>query len=416
MFSIVLIVLAAPVFYYSINKLYLEDIDESLAIINQEFVIKQENNFKKSEISNWNKFNRDVLILKDEKQFKTNMFFNQFIFDTIANELEPYRCIYYPIKIDSSNYLLLAKQSLVESEDLVKTIVWLFVVILSVLLIGLFFINRLVSGKVWQPFYNTLQLIEKYNIEKMENLEFEKAKIHEFNELNYAIEKLIKNSIQSYKIQKEFTEKASHEMQTPVAVFQSKLDTLLQTKDLTAEQAEIVESLYKVLTKLSILNKNLLLLAKIENNAFKTEQVVNLKDEINNILAFYKNKNIQFNTELHEPLLINAHVGIIEILLNNLISNAINHGNNKTIITLNKNQLIIENDGTIELDNNLLFKRFSKISNIHSGNGLGLSIIKEISNKYNLALDYSFENKKHKFSISTKSSIKFVEQINKIKT
>jgi len=399
MFSVGLLVLSAPVFYYSIHKLYLEDIDESLAIINQEFILKQENKLTASEISYWNKFNRDVLILKDEKQVNTNEFFNQFIFDSIANELEPYRSIYYPIKINGGNYLLLARQSLVETEDLVKTIVWLFVIILATLLIGLFVINRFVSGKIWQPFYNTLHIIEKYNIENAENAEFEKTTIYEFNELNYSIEQLIKKSFQSYKIQKEFTEKAAHEMQTPVAVFQSKLDTLLQTKDLTAEQAEIVESLYKVLAKLSRLNKNLLLLAKIENNAFKTEQVVNLADEIRNILAFYNNKNIQFNTELQVPLLVNAHVGLIEILLNNLISNAINHGNEQTIISLIGNQLLIENDGTNELDKNLLFKRFSKISNLQSGNGLGLSIIKEISNKYNWGLAYSFENKKHKFSI-----------------
>lgn len=48
-----------------------------------------------------------------------------------------------------------------------------------------------------------------------------------------------------YKTQKEFTENASHELQTPLAILKNKLDLLLQSKDLTQEQYQITEEMNK---------------------------------------------------------------------------------------------------------------------------------------------------------------------------
>ena len=79
----------------------------------------------------------------------------------------------------------------------------------------------------------------------------------------------MRNSLISYNIQKEFTENASHEMQTPLAIFQSKLDNLLQDEHLTKKQADTIQDLYNLTVRLTRLNKNLLLLARIDNNQYK---------------------------------------------------------------------------------------------------------------------------------------------------
>lgn len=81
-------------------------------------------------------------------------------------------------------------------------------------------------------------------------------------------------SLDSYRVQKEFTENASHELQTPLAIFQSKLDLLLQQQELTESQAEIIQDLYQMTSRISRLNRNLLLLAKIDNAQFaKSENI-----------------------------------------------------------------------------------------------------------------------------------------------
>src|SRR5439155_3283474 len=102
--------------------------------------------------------------------------------------------------------------------------------------------------------------------------------IHELTERNRLV----------YLSQKEFTENASHEMQTPLAVLQTKLELLMQTEPITEEQAAIISSLNDTSSRLSRLNRSLLLLTKIENNQYQeTEpvQVAEVCDKVIDLLA-----------------------------------------------------------------------------------------------------------------------------------
>ncbi len=107
---------------------------------------------------------------------------------------------------------------------------------------------RLISRRMWKPFDETLDRIEQFKLEDEKLPTLPDSDIQEFKRLNAALDTLMKNNLASYRSQKEFTENASHELQTPLAIFQSKLDLLLQQPDLTEPQAEIIQSLYQVLT------------------------------------------------------------------------------------------------------------------------------------------------------------------------
>ena len=87
--------------------------------------------------------------------------------------------------------------------------------------------------------------------------------VEELVRLTDALHKLMQKNINSYAAQKEFTENASHELQPPLAIFQTKLELLLQQPKLTAEQAYIIQDLFQMTSRLSHLNCSLLLLAKI---------------------------------------------------------------------------------------------------------------------------------------------------------
>lgn len=86
---------------------------------------------------------------------------------------------------------------------------------------------------------------------------------------------------------KEFTENAAHEMQTPIAVVLSKLELLLQDTNLKEEQEQSILQSTKALGQSSKLNKNLLLLAKIENNQFETTEESNLEEVTKKYLQFF---------------------------------------------------------------------------------------------------------------------------------
>ena len=89
-------------------------------------------------------------------------------------------------------------------------------------------------------------------------------------------EKLTQKVISDYQSLKRFTEDASHEIQTPLAVIQSKLETLMQYPDLKKDQTELINSAYVYALRISKLTQTLLLLTKIANYQFPEKRAVNL--------------------------------------------------------------------------------------------------------------------------------------------
>src|SRR5690606_26525908 len=148
---------------------------------------------------------------------------------TLNAENEPYRELNLPVSIEGKPYTYSARINLVETEDLMKSIALLFFIIISLLLIGLLLINKRLSLNLWKPFYETLQQIEQFEIDKSNQPKLTDTNIEEFNRLNQSIEKLIERNTSIYHSQREFIENAAHELQTPLAVFQAKIDTLIQS-------------------------------------------------------------------------------------------------------------------------------------------------------------------------------------------
>ena len=77
-------------------------------------------------------------------------------------------------------------------------------------------------------------------MDKSEPIQLSSTNVNEFSDLNNAITNLANTNQQVYQSQKEFTENASHKMQTPLAVLQNKIELLMQTITLTAEQTELL--------------------------------------------------------------------------------------------------------------------------------------------------------------------------------
>lgn len=298
---IVVFIIVAPFFYFSLKKLYLDDVDEALLLRKKEFMIKQLPYLNQKDIVLWNKFNRESKIFPNERLKKDSLFF-KYYYDSLDHEEEPYREINVPIVINNKPYIYSDKMNLVESEDLIESITILFLITLILLLITLFFVTKKVALVIWKPFYNTLQQIEKFEIDKMNYPTFSDTDIQEFVRLNQSILKLIEKNVAIYQQQKEFVENASHELQTPVAVIQAKMDTLLQSGDFSKKQYEIITSINENIARLTRLNKNLLLLSKIENHFYSDKQRINLNDLIKKQLDFFieqaESKDIRISTSV----------------------------------------------------------------------------------------------------------------------
>ena len=327
-YSVLILIISAPIFYYTIQKLYIREADDTLLLHKKEFLVFSASTLKQTDVSTWNRFNRNLKI-DSEKITSKEIIFTSLQFDSLDNEMEPYRELNFPINIDGKSYTYSDKISLVETEDLVQNIAVAYLLIISVLLIGLFFITKKLSQNIWKPFYDTLDQIENFEIDKTKQPEFVTTSIEEFNRLNTSIQKLIEKNTIIYKNQKEFIENAAHELQTPLAVFQAKIDTLIQHTDITKEQSEILNSLNKNVARLNRLNKNLLLLSKIENNIYHTKETISINNLIERNIDFFTEqalaKNLTIKIELVEELLIQSNPILAEIFLSNLFLNAIKH-------------------------------------------------------------------------------------------
>lgn len=213
-------------------------------------------------------------------------------------------------------------------EDIMHGVMIQFGVIILVLAAAIVLTVRFISRKLWKPFDETLLQIEGFKLENGTLPTFQDTDVKEFARLNHTMESLMRNSLASYRTQKEFTENASHELQTPLAVFQSKLDLLLQQPDLTERQAELIQSLYETANRLSRLNRNLLLLAKMDNHQYGQTEEINLTEFLKELMPFLQ--NILNDIHLHEmfmnrTLTLYANRTLLESLVNNLVVNAVRH-------------------------------------------------------------------------------------------
>lgn len=405
-FSVLVLLISAPVFYFITERLYVEETDESLLLQKQEFAEDFLPNFKISDVQIWNKYNRNVSILSSNNIGKDSLF-DKVYFDKLENENEPYRVLKAPIVIEGKNFTYLGRANMVEKEDMVISTALLFLLVIVILLIGILMINKISSKRIWKSFYDTLEQIRDFEIDKSKTPKFMPTHVEEFSQLNKSVERLIEKNTEIYNNQREFVENAAHELQTPLALFQTKIDTLIQFPDMPKEQSQLLGALNDDVSRLNRLNKNLLLLSKIENEHYLEKQPLILNNYLKKNLEFFseqaKAKNLTIVIELNGILELESNPALVEILINNLFLNAIRHNipDGKIIIITGNRSVTFSNSGNKNpLIIDKLFGRFSKADPSSQGNGLGLAIIKKIATQNNWDIAYSFENDLHNFTVT----------------
>ncbi len=321
------------------------------------------------------------------------------------NELEPYLEYSIEQKIGDNYYSIKLRQSVFENEDLVIILAFSLFVILSASFGISFYINRRINRTIWADFERNLQTIEHFNFSDKNKIELLSSDIEEFDRLNRVIESLTEKLKADYGSLKEFTENASHEIQTPLAVALLNLDEILQ-HDLSEEDFKKTLTIINALKRLSMLNQSLILLAKIENRQFMADKVISFKAEINRKIeefaALFESKKLHVELKSEQDFVLNMNSELVDLLLNNLLSNAINHNRveGNILILVYQNELKICNTGESGLlTDETIFNRFTKGNS--KSYGLGLAMVKNICDTHNLDIHYT-KDKLHCFTIRKK--------------
>jgi hypothetical protein len=325
------------------------------------------------------------------------------IFDPSQNEMEAFRELTTFSKIKDQNYRITVRALIVESEDILIAVVISYLIVILLVFIFLFYLNKSRTRKLWNPFFKNLEQMKLFSLTSKNPISLMDSDILEFSELNTEIFALTDKVRSDYKILKQFTEDVSHELQTPLAVIQAKVDTIMNGEELNDLQFEQLASIQKDIHRLKQLNKRLGLLSKIENKQFKNVKSFNLTEVLRNRI---ENFSELFPTtillESKENTILLMNVQLAEILCDNLLSNALKYAapNTPINVILEKQTLTVKNQGVrVILKPDQLFNRFYKESDEVKSTGLGLAIVKKICDLYGFSPSYSYENGEHGFNI-----------------
>lgn len=282
-----------------------------------------------------------------------------------------------------------------------------FFLITIVLCTSLLLMLRFVSRRLWAPFDDTLRKIERYNIAGSDMPEFMPTDVTEFARLNDSIVRLMQKDKDSYRIQKEFTENASHELQTPIAIIRGKLDMLMQ-EELTERQSKLVSDLYAICTRMDHMNRSLLLFAKIDNDQYRQMETIDVPEALAQMLPMYETLfsggRITIADRTRSRLTLLANRTLWECLVNNLVVNAIRHTTDPACgitIVLESGALSVVNAAQRPIAApQLLFVRFGAAGSTGTGNKLGLAIAKAVCDYHGWRIGYSYAQSRHIFTVS----------------
>lgn len=401
LFTAILLILVGTLLYYILTNITKNEITEKLV-------------HNKTRIAEQIKNNNDVIELPPVIEISALELFqvNRLIvndtvmFDPVENDVEPFRQLDAIENIHGKTYRIILRQIILEPHDYYNSIAFTIITAILLLLISLYLLNRLILRNIWRPFYYNLESIKNFALQKNKSIKLLSSNITEFSELNVSIEKLTEKANADYQSQKEFIENASHEMQTPLSVIQAKLELFLQSENLNEEQAAQIKSAYTSVQRISKLNNALLLLTKIGNNHFVQKENISIAEALEKQLLHFDDfivaTKLEVDNIMGKDITVNASRPHIEILLSNLIDNAIKHNiyQGKIKIELQGRSLVISNTGKpLTVNPYQLFERFKKGDPSSASLGLGLSISKKICDINGWQMNYTTKNEMHTFLV-----------------
>lgn len=400
---ILVIVITGVVYYFTISYILTNQVDKDLVVEENEIFDHVKLNNRLPQV-----FKSDDLKIKFEPisaDTVVRRFSNVQFYDEQENESELGRMLATSVKVNKQTYRVTIIESTVEIDYLIRMIFFITLGLIIVLLIILLLLNRLLVRKLWQPFYQTLRQIKLFNLADRNVIQPVDTRIDEFHDLNNEVAAMSQRVLYDYQSLKSFTENASHELMTPLAVIISKLEILMQDDDVTEKQGALIGEAYATVDRLKKLSRSMLLLSRIENKLMSDLENIDLCEFIRNkIIEFQEllaDREITLQDEL-QHCHININRDLLNIMLNNLLGNAIQHNNANGVIVVkltDKSMSICNSGASSPLNAQTIFQRFHK-SPESEGTGLGLTLVKQICDNYQFRLNYNFQDRLHCFTVN----------------
>ncbi|MBT1687529.1 sensor histidine kinase [Dawidia soli] len=401
LFSTLTYIFVGVAFYLVVEHVIYQEVEERLTVERRDFekFIETHGMWDESCYFVENKIELDTAgnLPANYAIFKDTLLYNRY-----DNEYVPFREHSFISTIGPTQYKVSIRKSLIESNKLLKSITGTMLIVLSIGLLLLFLFQRRIARTIWEPFYATLASAKAFDLNEGRGMALREEKIFEFNELNSVLTKMTDKIARDYTSLKEFTENAAHEIQTPLALINSRVEELIQQSNFSDEQMRWIQNIHESSIRLSRLHQALLLLSKIDNGQFFEHTAIDFHARITTKLQeleeFIAHKSLTVTVTPGASFEVEMNPTLADVLITNLLTNAIRHNvpDGRIDITLTATTLTVANTGApLTIDPDRLFERFKKQRQSSASLGLGLAIVKKICDNYPLDIHYQYHNSSH---------------------
>jgi len=333
------------------------------------------------------------------------IFKDTIMFDPEDQTMDLFREYKFSTKVDGTNYLIVHRHLAESFWELFVDITPIISFFLGSIFLVMLYYNKYMSESLWKDFKNNLTTLKNYSLTSKNKLQLIHTNIDEFDDLNQVLVKMSDRVGKDYQASKEFSANAAHELQTPLAIIRNKCEALFSKNDLSEDTIQSIREIFVSTDRLSGITKALLLLAKIDHGQFDDNEKICIKKVLSEKLKFYKevieDKGLKVNLIANKDCFFSMDKRLATLWIQNVLINAIKHSpkQKQMDIILNEQELSISNFGEQAISNpELIFNRFYKESDGTGSTGIGLAIVKKITDHYHMDIHYSFKNFKHTFT------------------
>ncbi len=295
----------------------------------------------------------------------------------------------------------------IEKEDLMGQIIMWLAGLYFCTFFTLVILNYYGLRRAMRPLRRLLHWLDHYKLGGKNRALQNPTKVMEFRRLNESAVQTLARSENLHEQQRQFLSNASHELQTPLAICQNRIELLLEDESLSEQQLGELLKVRSTLGSLSKLNRSLLLLCKIESGRFADVKHIDWPALLGKLLPdyeeLYSSGGVQTEVNIEGGPSWRMDESLAEALLTNLIKNAYVHNapGGTVRIGMNGNGISVSNTATDgrSLNPESIFQRFVHRSDSGSSTGLGLPIAQAICKRYGLSIHYRFADNAHVFEV-----------------
>lgn len=300
-------------------------------------------------------------------------------------------------------YMLLAT-SFEDARDLLNNLRNILLILYPGILISLFLTMRYLAGKSIQPIQ---KIIAKTNQITQSNLN-ERVTVldqeDEIGQLTRSINELLNRLEQSMIREKQFTSDASHELRTPLSVMRGTLEVLIRKPRTSEEYVKKIQTALESIDRMSAMIDQLLALARVERSGGSMKDEVEIMSFVEEVAAQIERetaREVRFHTEESIPVFVQVSEKSLQMILNNLIQNAIKYSDGTIDLEIKvedgKPLIFVKDQGhgigeeSIKKIFDPFYRDPSALEKLIPGTGLGLAIVKKLAQESGIEISVTSE-------------------------